>query len=155
MSKNKSKNKNQHAVEMAVAPVTEVTTKETFVNSIDTNKGKQPSKADFAAMNVALAKEKMNNDELALQLEKTTEGYVKDTAKLQEEIMFLKLENQEKTTLLEEVKEMFQTFANEWNALKNKPFKRFTLAVSFATKVITKALEVINKINEVNEAFKK
>lgn len=150
MSKNKSK-KNLNVE--AVSVPTEVAVKETFVNTNTKQANKQVNKLDFDAMNLALANEKLKNDNLAEQIEKTTSSYITDVAKLQEEIQFLMIENQEKSGILNQVKEMFAKFAQEWAALKNKPFKRFMLAVNLVGQILEVLKQIVNAIDTHNETF--
>lgn len=148
MSKNKSKKVLIEAVGAEVA-------KETFVKPQVEKAFKQVNKLDYDSMNLALAKEKLINDNLAEQIEKTTSSYITDVAKLQEEIQFLMIENQEKSNILNEVKEMFIKFAAEWAALKNKPFKRFMLAVNLVGQILDVLKKIVNAIDTHNETFAK
>lgn len=156
-----SKNKSKKAVLIeAVAKEVSAEVKETFVKPQVDNKfkvadlpKKQLNKQDYDAMNLALANQMLINDNLSEQIEKTTSGYVTDVAKLQEEIQFLLIENQEKSNILNEVKEMFIKFAAEWAALKNKPFKRFMLAVNLVGQILEVLKKIVNAIDTHNETF--
>ena len=157
MSKNKSKKVLIEAV--ANAAVAEAKT-ETFVKPQVDNKfkvadlpKKQLNKQDYDAMNLALANEKLINDNLAEQIEKTTSSYVTDVAKLQEEIQFLLIENQEKSNILDEVRQMFVEFDYKWRELKNKPFKRIMLAVKLVGQILDVLKKIVSTIDTHYETF--